>query len=309
MKTSSIRGRFSLALLVIGTVAVSAWQMPMAQAGLLSPFRPELLLGANVRSPRLDQLSRLERTVVVNYKVGAQEDLWSICQRYHIDQFSVRSSNDLDVGRVTAGTTLRIPNHRGTLYQVRIPENLQSISHGFSKGKRLGNSYDVEILEANEYPVPDLRQKDCPFDPGTILFLPDAWKPTGLAPPFAMRYLTSGFGMRKHPVLGITRPHKGFDLARPYGSAVNVTRDGTVTYAGWMGGYGNMIEVRHVLRDGHINFTRYGHLSKILVRVGQHLHMYQLIGRVGSTGISTGPHLHYEVRDENGIARNPSNFM
>ena len=284
-------------------------RIPTAQAGYSAPFRTDMLLTASAPTPHFDALSRLQKTIVLNYKVGPFEDLWSICRRFHIDAFSIRSSNDLDVGSIPAGTVLRIPNHKGTLYQVRTPENLQSISRGFSRGKLMGSAYDREILEVNDYPLPDLRQRNFPFQAGTVLFLPDAWKPTGLEPPFSMKYLSSGFGMRRHPVLGITRPHKGFDLARPYGSPVMVTRDGVVTYAGWMGGYGNMIEVRHVLRNGIVNFTRYGHLSKILVHVGQHVRMYQLIGRVGSTGISTGPHLHYEVRDENGVARNPGNFM
>jgi murein DD-endopeptidase MepM/ murein hydrolase activator NlpD len=111
--------------------------------------------------------------------------------------------------------------------------------------------------------------------------------------------------MRRHPVLGITRPHKGLDLAMPYGTHVKASRGGVVTFAGWMGGYGNMVEVRHVLKNGHIRYTRYGHLSMIRVHEGQHVAYQQWIGNVGSTGISTGPHLHYEIRDENGEAQNP----
>jgi len=280
-----------------------------ASASLVQPFRSDLLLGATPIIPRLDLLGKLDKAVIVNYTVGHNEDIWSICQRYHIDQFTIRSSNDLDTGMVAPGSILRIPNHKGTLYQVSTPETLQSISQGFNRGQRLGAAYQREILEANGFPRPDLRLKDYPFDKGTVLFLPDAWKPTGLQPPFSMKYLTSGFGMRRHPVLGITRRHDGFDLARPYGSPVTVTRAGVVVFAGWRGGYGNLIQIRHVLRNGHVQYTLYGHLSKILVHEGQHVHMYQLIGKVGSTGISTGPHLHYEIRDENNRAINPSRFM
>src|SRR5471032_2422346 len=99
--------------------------------------------------------------------------------------------------------------------------------------------------------MPDFKLKDYPFDAGTRLFLPDAWKPTGLQLPFMDMHFrqTSAFGMRRHPILGITRAHKGLDLAKPYGSPVLTSREGVVMFAGWSGGYGNMIEIRHVIKS------------------------------------------------------------
>jgi murein DD-endopeptidase MepM/ murein hydrolase activator NlpD len=88
------------------------------------------------------------------------------------------------------------------------------------------------------------------------------------------------------------------------GSEAQVTAPGTVVSAGWNGGYGRMVEVEHA--DGFT--TRYGHLSKILVKKGQQLSAGDIVGKVGSTGRSTGPHLHYEVR-RNGEALNPSRFL
>jgi murein DD-endopeptidase MepM/ murein hydrolase activator NlpD len=280
-----------------------------------SPFRSDLLLSGVAAAPRLDQLSKLDKTVIINYTVGKNEDLLSICRRYGVDQYSVRSSNDLDPGSVPPGTVIRIPNHRGTVYEVKTPETLETISHGFNRGKLLGAVYQREILSANGFPVPDLKLKDYPFDPGTLLFLPGAWKPTGLPFPFTGGQpirITSRFGMRKHPILGRTRRHDGFDIAKPYGTPVVASREGLVVSAGWMGGYGNMIEIRHVIKAKkglRTFYTRYGHLSKILVHRGQHVRLYQMIGRVGSTGLSTGPHLHFEIRDENGVARNPGVFQ
>ena len=98
--------------------------------------------------------------------------------------------------------------------------------------------------------------------------------------------------------------HAGIDLRGDQGDPVRVTATGTVTTAGWNGGYGNMVEVNH----GNGLSTRYGHMSKIEVKVGQHVAIGQTIGRIGSTGRSTGPHLHYETRlsDE---ARNPLKFI
>jgi murein DD-endopeptidase MepM/ murein hydrolase activator NlpD len=269
-------------------------------------FNSELLITNMPLAPLFDQLHKLDRPIVATYIVKDHEDLWSICQRFHVDQFSVRSSSDLDNPFPSPGTVLRIPNRKGTAYYVTTPENLASIRNNFSRAKALGLTYDRLVLELNDFPMPNLHDPNRTFDTGTSLFLPEVLKETGLEMPFSAKHLTSGWGMRKHPVLGIMRAHKGRDLAMPYGTPVPVTRSGTVTFAGWMGGYGNMVEIRHLLRGGHIRYTRYGHLSKIRVHIGQHVSLYQIIGNVGSTGISTGPHLHYEIRDESGQAPNPN---
>jgi murein DD-endopeptidase MepM/ murein hydrolase activator NlpD len=277
-------------------------------------FTSGFLLTNEPTIPVFDQIRKLERPVIAVYIVKGRQDLWSICKRFHVDAFTIRSSNDLDVSVFNDGTVLKIPSQKGTLYEVEKPETLRVISRGYARGKSLGNAYEREILEANNFPVPDTKDPARSFATGTELFLPLAYKPTGLGLPFKdLHYrITSGFGMRHHPVLGINRRHDGFDLAKPYGSPVMTAREGTVTYAGWMGGYGNMIEVKHVIKrkaGTRILFTRYGHLSEILVHEGQHVRLYQLIGRVGSTGISTGPHLHFEVRNENGTPVSPSNFL
>jgi len=112
--------------------------------------------------------------------------------------------------------------------------------------------------------------------------------------------LTSGFGMREHPLLGIWRPHLGVDLAAPMGTPIEATSDGIVTRSGWTGGYGLAVE----LNNGGGMQTRFGHMSRLNVIAGEQVHMGEVIGFVGSTGLSTGPHLHYEVR-VNGRAINP----
>jgi murein DD-endopeptidase MepM/ murein hydrolase activator NlpD len=105
--------------------------------------------------------------------------------------------------------------------------------------------------------------------------------------------------------LGVTRAHRGYDIPKPYGTPVYAPRAGVVVFTGWLGGYGNMIKIRHVIKKGTY-YTIYGHLSKILVHEGQHVAIYQKIGLVGSTGLSTGPHLHFEVRDANDRPQPPS---
>src|SRR3954452_12220428 len=116
---------------------------------------------------------------------------------------------------------------------------------------------------------------------------------------------TSGFGVRSDPFHAGAAMHPGIDLAGAYGTPIYATADGTVLRAGWnSGGYGNLIEIDH----GRGITTRYGHMSAILVREGDHITRGQQIGRMGSTGRSTGNHLHYEVRTY-GRAVNPIPFM
>ncbi|AFY95885.1 metalloendopeptidase-like membrane protein [Chamaesiphon minutus PCC 6605] len=112
--------------------------------------------------------------------------------------------------------------------------------------------------------------------------------------------LTSRFGRRWG------RMHKGIDIAGPVGTPINAAADGVVIVAGWKsGGYGNLVEIRH--SDG--TTTRYGHNSQISVSVGQNVRQGQLIARMGSTGRSTGSHLHFEIRPNGGSAVNPIAFL
>jgi murein DD-endopeptidase MepM/ murein hydrolase activator NlpD len=113
--------------------------------------------------------------------------------------------------------------------------------------------------------------------------------------------LTSGFGMRRHPLLGFSRMHAGIDIGAPYGSPIVAATDGVVEYAGWHGGHGRFVRIAH---GGGLG-TGYGHMSSIVVRAGSRVAQGQVIGYVGSTGLSTGPHLHYEVY-RGGQAVNPA---
>jgi murein DD-endopeptidase MepM/ murein hydrolase activator NlpD len=116
---------------------------------------------------------------------------------------------------------------------------------------------------------------------------------------------TSGFGVRSDPFHAGAAMHPGIDLAGSYGTPIYATADGTVLRAGWnSGGYGNLVEIDH----GRGITTRYGHMSAILVHPGDHIVRGQQVGRMGSTGRSTGNHLHYEVRID-GKAVNPIPFM
>lgn len=125
-----------------------------------------------------------------------------------------------------------------------------------------------------------------------------------LIPVASTRSMSSGFGMRVHPVLGGLRSHKGIDLPAATGTPIYATADGVVGKADWFGGYGLFVELEH----GANLETRYGHMSRIAVAEGQRVRKGEVIGYVGSTGRSTGPHLHYEVRIA-GEAVNPTLYM
>lgn len=118
-----------------------------------------------------------------------------------------------------------------------------------------------------------------------------------------LRQMASGYGYRLDPVYGTSKFHEGMDFAAPIGTPVYATGNGTVSFAGWQRGYGNLIVIDH----GYNYASRYAHLSKIGVRVGQKVERGEMIGEVGNTGKSTGPHLHYEVR-LSGAPQNPVNY-
>ena len=115
---------------------------------------------------------------------------------------------------------------------------------------------------------------------------------------------TSGFGVRSDPFLGRPAMHTGLDFRAQMGDPVRATANGKVASSGWAGGYGRMVEIDH----GNGLSTRYGHLSEISVKVGDIIKIGQVIGAVGSTGRSTGPHLHYETRID-GDAVDPQKFL
>ena len=130
------------------------------------------------------------------------------------------------------------------------------------------------------------------------------WHPTGTFRWPVSGRITSYFGGRKSPGgIGSTN-HKGIDIAAPRGTPVYAADGGTVTYAGWMSGYGYLVRIDH--GNGYV--TYYGHNSSLTVSVGQHVYKGQQIARVGSTGNSTGNHCHFEVR-YNGVAKNPLNYL
>lgn len=129
-----------------------------------------------------------------------------------------------------------------------------------------------------------------------------AWLPSGM--PTEGVTLSSRYGWRIHPLHGDVRMHRGIDIPGAAGSPISATAEGTISLAGWSGAYGLLVEIDH----GADLATRYAHLSRLAVTAGQRVRKGQVLGYVGSTGSSTGPHLHYEVRMA-GDAVDPTAFL
>ena len=219
---------------------------------------------------------------------------------------SLQATNGNELVLVTPGTRITVQNRQGMLYRVRGDgETLDEIVRRYRRDAAGFSALKQKVIEANSLPGIALLEP-YEFQPGDMVLLPgvsvdfDTYRF-----PFAQpgwHRISSSFGNRMHPILHYRRMHAGLDLPKPYGTPVYAARSGRVTMAGWHEGYGNMVEVKHV--DGWS--TRYGHLSKVYVKEGQWVQRGKtMLGRVGNSGLSTGPHLHFEVRDRNGRPINP----
>jgi murein DD-endopeptidase MepM/ murein hydrolase activator NlpD len=189
----------------------------------------------------------------------------------------------------------------------------------FHRGLRVGDHFAVvyETLEADGEPLRTGRVISADFDNagrrldamwfqeagqrgGYFNFQGQSLERAFLAAPLAVSRVTSGFKMRFHPILHTWIQHKGVDYGAPTGTPVRSVGEGRVDFAGRMGGYGNVVQIDH----GKGDTTVYAHLSRVDVRLGQAVQRGQVVGAVGATGWATGPHLHFEFR-ENGQQRDP----
>ncbi|MDI9331299.1 MAG: M23 family metallopeptidase [Alphaproteobacteria bacterium] len=238
---------------------------------------------------------------------------------------------ELQTGTLSATTQLAGGIIQSSLFtatdQARIPDSiavqLADIFSGdidFHRNLRKGDRFSVvyETLEADGEPMRAGRVLSAEFvnnsKTHSAVWYKEPGQPKGeyyslngqslrrayLTSPLAFSRVTSGMGMRFHPIHQTWKAHTGVDYAAPTGTPVRSVGEGVVEMAGWSGGYGNTVVVRH--RNGHS--TLYAHLSKINVRKGQNISQGQELGAVGATGTATGPHLHFEFR-VNGVHRDP----
>jgi len=232
---------------------------------------------------------------VQTHKVKQGESLNAIAKKYGVSIDTICGSNNLkSYDYVDPGTTLRIPNKEGILYNMKEGNNVAGLAAKYK--------IPVEkILAENNFRNPDFVPQ------GEVVFIPDA-KPqnifSGFLWPSSSRRVTSGFGWRKNPFNHSYKEfHKGMDIAVRY-DWIRSTKYGKVTYAGWMGGYGNAVIIAH---PGGWK-SLYGHLSRIIVKEGQYVKQGQNVAKSGNTGRSTGPHLHFELIKQ-GDHINPKKYL
>lgn len=232
------------------------------------------------------------------HRVKKGETLYKLAREYKVSIDTIISRNKLSSAhRLSSGHVLKIPVLNGLYHKV---EPNQSLAY-------LSSIYKVPIGEIRKY-----NETGEYLAVGKTIFLPNAKlresereKLFGgfFRLPIEGR-LTSRYGMRKHPILGTSLFHTGVDIAAATGTRVVAAGEGVVIFAGKNGGYGNYIKVRH--SAGYV--SAYAHLHSIDVRVGQKIKQGQKLGTIGSTGRSTGPHLHFEIK-QHGKFINPLRFV
>jgi murein DD-endopeptidase MepM/ murein hydrolase activator NlpD len=254
-------------------------------------------LQANSTSPSV----RIE-----TYYAKKGDNLWDIAKRYKLDWFTILSVNKLkNANDISIGQELKIPNQDGVLHTVQSGETLEDISlkYRVQMNQIVGAN---RIINRNQM----LPGKEI-FIPGAKMTLKEQHKLTedrgisrDITPPKTKNFISplkgkivSGFGYRIHPISYKYTFHKGIDISAKYGTPVKAVMDGRVTFSGWMGGYGKLVVIKHP--NGWI--TRYGHNSQLLVKEGDWVVGGKIIAKVGSTGRSTGNHLHFETWKGDGL--------
>lgn len=293
-----------------GMVGSLALALVYAAGPALSPHdfnRYSVLTSAGPDEPEAAVMRKIQRLVWAEHIVRKDENsAGQIAQAYGTTSMSLQATNNDELLVLNAGRKLVVLNKNGQLYEVRKgTETLNQIVARYHRDRHQALKFKETIVASNKLPGSALLS-DYEFNRGQRLLVPkvsmsfDTYRF-----PFqgwGWGRISSRFGSRYHPLLKRRRFHEGLDIAKPWGTPVYPARSGKIVEAGWTEGYGQLIVIRHA--DGAT--TRYGHLSKIYIRVGETVQRGRtMIGRVGSTGLATGPHLHFEVRDRSGRAVNP----
>ena len=235
------------------------------------------------------------------YTIGEGENLTTISRKIGVNLDTLVSVNKItNANKLKPGQKIIIPNRNGLLYTIKQNENIEEVA----------SKYDIQlnrILAFNKIDeISDIEVGDDIFLPGAKYTLDERIEKFGqmFSLPVTVTRISSLFGYRVHPITKVRTKHTGVDIPGSLNTPVYAARKGKVIFAGYSGGYGNLVIVRH--DKGYT--TYYGHLNKITTKIGANVGVGVMIGRMGSTGNSTGSHLHFEVR-RNGEALNPIDFI
>jgi murein DD-endopeptidase MepM/ murein hydrolase activator NlpD len=230
------------------------------------------------------------------HKVEEGENFWSVAFDYEINIDTIVGLNpELSSFYARLGQPLLVATRRGSLHQVGEGESLAQVAEAYHVSP-------TAVADANRLSWFGLK-------PGELLFIPGA-KPRLLSDEMGKLYArrrlfrsplsgtyTSLVGERHDPFTGDVKRHNGVDIRAPFNAWVSAPASGKVSLAGWNGGYGKCVIIDH----GNGYKTLCGHLNTVLVKQGQHVRQGQMIGRVGSTGRTTGPHLHFTIYLKNKV--------
>lgn len=262
-------------------------RMPAADSGELA-MQPVATDARGGDAPMSVDATTFEQIRRTEYTVQPGDTISEIAVRFGLDTGTILSMNPVDdVRRLLPGTVLSIPDRDGLFHAVQPGESLS----------RIAASYEVpvyRILDANNLETDVLQVGDTLFIPGARMAMDDYLLAIGelLSWPVRSFRLTSGFGMRLDPITRQWRMHNGIDMANAIGTPVLAARSGRVVHIEANSGtYGHLI----ILDHGNGIRTLYAHLNSFAVSAGQWVSTGQMIGRMGNTGRSTGPHLHFSV--------------
>ncbi len=251
------------------------------------------------------QVSEKPRDQTITYNIQSGDTLSTIAQKFNVSVDTIKWANDIKSDSLTVGDALKIPPVTGLVIKVNEGETIYSIA----------KKYKTDAQKIVNFPFNDFTDLNTfALNVGQPLIVPDGVMPDAapIAPPsFSTSPLAAGgSGQFAWPTVGIITQypiwyHMAFDIANPSNPPVTAAGDGTVILVEYLTyGYG-----RHVIIDhGGGLSTLYGHMVEIYVKNGDHVSRGQVIGKMGSTGRSTGTHLHFEVR-RNGTPVNPTSFL
>ena len=298
------------AFVVCVTVVAVHHTNTAGQGGLETPGLPELTedvlneANATLASTNSESAAAEDNTLsYVSYRVKEGDMIGFIADQFNITQDTIISVNNIRASRlIQIGQYLKIPSMPGILYTVKADgETVASIAAKYT-------------VDAAKCALVNNKQQDTELTAGSTLFIPDAqmdWVTRQeingdlfKKPLHSYYYLSSYYGWRTSPFDAAKRTfHSGIDMATSYGTSIYAALAGVVSTVGYNDTYGNYVIVSH-----HSGYkTLYGHMSAVLVVKGQSVGTDTRLGRVGSTGKSTGPHLHFTVF-KNGRTVNPANL-
>jgi murein DD-endopeptidase MepM/ murein hydrolase activator NlpD len=282
------------ALSFLGIAALPTYEMPLDLTGFELPPADDmslLLLHAVIDDAGMEEDSAASLPLPLTlslrtYTIARNDTLDAIARRFSISLDTLISINGItDVRRLQVGTKLKVPNIDGISYTVQRGDSLSSIA-----GRN--NTTILDLVDANDLSSHTISPGQSLFIPGARLSSYDLKKALGTLViwPVTGR-ISSNFGYRSNPFTGIRQFHNGLDIVAPVNSQVRAAMDGRVAETGYSSIFGNFVIMTHA---GSYQ-TLYAHLNRIDVRVGQVMSQGSSIGLLGSTGYSTGPHLHFGV--------------